>query len=149
MKKKIFVCDDNNTVLLFVRKILKDDYDVLCCNDSREALGMILKFKPDLLLLDIMMPQVDGIQLCKETLSFLGENVPIIFLSANKYTEQIKAAYDAGGFDYIVKSGDSYEVKCKVREALDVAEHKDISCRKKLNELSSMVNRFLKTIVNY
>ena len=149
MKKKIFVCDDDDMALLLVEKTLQEEYNILCCKNPCDALGMILGFKPDLLLLDVMMPELNGFQLAKEVTPFIGESIPIIFLSANIHTDQIKEAYNAGGFDYIIKSGDPYEIKYKVREALEAANQKDLSCRKKLNELSSMVNRFLKTVINY
>lgn len=101
--QKVFVCDDDSISLTMTGMILQKHYDIKICNNPLEALAIIHEFKPDIIILDIMMPNLNGIDLARKIISTEGRGIPIIFLSACEYTDTIKDAFVAGGFDYVIK----------------------------------------------
>ncbi|MCF2132532.1 response regulator, partial [Strepomyces sp. STD 3.1] len=112
MQEKILLVDDEKEIISFMRDALEDEgYDVLCAYDGKEALTK-LKERPDLILLDVMMPEMDGFELCE----LIRKNVscPILFLSA-KQTEQnrIKGLL-VGGDDYLIKPFSMKELKMRI-----------------------------------
>ena len=119
-KKKILVVDDTIENLNILKNILeKENYDVYLSKDGNKAIEIAKELKPNLILLDILMPNIDGYETCK----LLKENIetadiPIIFLSAlNSSTDKIKA-YEVGGIDYIPKPFHDKEVIIRVKTHL-------------------------------
>lgn len=102
---KILVIDDDKDILdLLQYNLEKEGYRVKTLHDSRKALTMVQDFHPDLVLLDIMMPYQDGIDVCRQIRENENlQDVAILFLTARveEYTEV--AAFGAGGDDYIIK----------------------------------------------
>ena len=102
---KILLVDDEKENIKIVTKILrKNNYDVVTASNGEEALILAEKEKPDLILLDINMPKLNGIQVAKilkknEQL----KNIPIIFLSGNDTASDIVKGFEAGGVDYVLK----------------------------------------------
>ena len=103
---KILAIDDEKDILLLLRYNLeKEGYTVKTSDSGIEALKIVQKFSPNLILLDIMMPKLDGIETCIKLRSIksLSKNVYIIFLTAREEEYSEVAAFDAGADDYITK----------------------------------------------
>lgn len=104
LKKTILIVDDEPSVLTTLERVLQNaGYDVLKASDGREALAMV-DYKPDLVILDVMMPVLDGYQVCK----LLQENpetrkIPIVFLSARGKEEDKIIGLSLGAQKYLVK----------------------------------------------
>ena len=101
MAQKILIVDDEQEVLsMLQRYFLLDGYEVITAAGGQEALQK-LAGKPDIILLDINMPDIDGLSLCKNIRNFVS--CPILFLTANiEDSDKIKG-FSVGGDDYIVK----------------------------------------------
>lgn len=99
--------------------ILADDYDVVVAMDGEGALEAVDEDTPDLILLDIMMPDIDGFEVCK----LMKENpktsgIPVIFLSALTEDEDKQKGFDLGAIDFITKPFDPDEIQNKVKQHL-------------------------------
>ncbi|MDX2159774.1 MAG: response regulator transcription factor [bacterium] len=116
----IFAVDDENEVLQTVGRVLEhENYDVTLINSSPQALVMLEKTKPDLLILDIIMPEMDGITLCRRLRRdprFIS--LPILFLTAKGNVEDIVTGLDAGADDYVVKPFELAELRARIAALL-------------------------------
>ena len=104
-KKKVLLVDDDQDILdLLKYNLSKEGYDVKALSRSLGTVDVASSFKPDLIILDVMMPEVNGINLCRELRSVeLFKNVYIFFLTARAESYYQHAAFDTGGDDYIEK----------------------------------------------
>jgi len=102
--KKILLIDDDNMFQNVVTYMLKDIYTVFTSNSGKEALIMLIKDKPDLILLDILMPEMDGWETFHKIkgISVL-QHVPIAFLTSLSEEEGVKRAKGLGAADYFIK----------------------------------------------
>jgi phosphoserine phosphatase RsbU/P len=122
MSEKVLIVDDNAVNRKLLKVILvKAGYDVAEAVDGEDALEQAFTFMPDLILLDVMMPKMDGYEACA-MLKQDGRtrDVPIIFLSARSGTEDKVRGLDAGGVDYITKPFYQEEVLARVRNQLKI-----------------------------
>lgn len=105
MSKKILVIDDEKNILLTLNLILRNEgYDVLVASDSLDGVIKAGELKPDLILLDICLPRVDGYSVCRSLRCDVDiDKVPIVFMSSKNQEEDIKEAFDSGGNDYLLK----------------------------------------------
>ena len=102
MPTKLLVIDDDSAVTDLLSLLLKSNgFEVAATNNSTEGLGMIREFSPDVVILDLMMPEMDGWQICKAVREF--SQVPIIILSALNDPSMIASVLDAGADDYLTK----------------------------------------------
>ena len=102
MSVKLLVIDDDSAVTDLLSLLLKSNgFDVSATNNSAEGLGMIREISPDVVILDLMMPEMDGWQICKAVREF--SQVPIIILSALNDPSMIASVLDAGADDYLTK----------------------------------------------
>jgi DNA-binding response OmpR family regulator len=116
MSKILLVEDEKNQRTLYEQELLDEGYEVVTAADGREALSKIRETRPDLVVLDISMPGMDGI----ETLGkMLGEDntIPVIFHTAYSSYKENFMTWSAEA--YVVKSSDLTELKTKIKEALD------------------------------
>lgn len=102
---KILIVDDEEDILdLLEYNLEKEGYEVIRAMDGKEAITLAQKEKPQLILLDIMMPQLDGIETCRRIREFPEmQNVYIVFLTARSEEYSELAGFDAGADDYISK----------------------------------------------
>ncbi len=113
----ILVVDDDPQTLRYVRDALKPDgYDVLVTGDPQEMSGLIKTHKPQLVLLDLVLPGTDGIELMQSVPELA--DLPVMFISCYGRDETIARALDAGAADYIVKPFSPTELTARVRAAL-------------------------------
>ena len=105
MAYRILLIDDEDDILEFVKyNLVRDGYEVFTASNGAEGLQTALKVKPHLILLDMMMPVLDGIETCKALRSStVLKNVMIVFLSAVGSEETQLQGYDVGADDYITK----------------------------------------------
>lgn len=115
----ILVVDDNPVNINILMEILSKIDDVVVALDGEEALEAMEEEKPDLVLLDIVMPGMDGYEVCrriKANPSF--KEVPVIFLSGNDSTEEKQKGMELGAVDFMTKPIDSDMVVKKVKDIL-------------------------------
>jgi two-component system response regulator MprA len=114
---RILVVEDDPDIADFVRRgLIYKDYDVDVAYDGEEGLSVARDRPPDLVLLDLMIPKIDGVEVCRRLRA--GSNVPIIILTArDSVTDKIKGL-DAGADDYVTKPFAFDELLARVRAAL-------------------------------
>ncbi len=131
--KTILVVDDTTVNIKIVVELLGDVYDIVACRDGETALEIVYQDKPDLILLDIMMPDLDGFEVCKRLkANNETKDIPIIFLTAKEDEQSIVQAYSLGGCDYIKKPFISIELSTRVHRAIEL-----INLQNRLEEVTS------------
>lgn len=114
---KILVVDDDQNICELLRLYLeKEGYSIVLAHDGRQALLHFASQDPDLILLDIMLPELDGWQVCREVRK--KSNVPIIMLTAKGETFDKVLGLELGADDYIVKPFDTKEVIARLKAVL-------------------------------
>ena len=100
---KILVADDDQAVRESLRRsLIFNGYTVVLASDGAEALEIIASERPDLAILDVMMPRRDGLEVCRELRSH-GDDIPILLLTARDAVSERVAGLDAGADDYLPK----------------------------------------------
>ena len=126
-KPKILVVDDDERNLKVVSAMLAPlEYDVILARDGIEALEMVEKEKPDVILLDIMMPKMDGF----EVLKILKENeetkiIPVVMVTALKEVEDRAKALELGADDFLTKPVEKLELRARVKSLINVKRYYD------------------------
>ena len=116
-KQKILIVDDDNNIAELISLYLtKECYDTKIVNDGEEALTAFDQYHPNLILLDLMLPGLDGYQVCREIRT--KSNVPIIMLSAKGEIFDKVLGLELGADDYIMKPFDSKELVARVKAVL-------------------------------
>ena len=116
-KQKILIVDDDNNIAELISLYLtKECFETKIVNDGEQALREFDSFHPDLLLLDLMLPGIDGYQVCRELRH--TSDVPIIMLSAKGETFDKVLGLELGADDYIIKPFDAKELVARVRAVL-------------------------------
>ena len=116
-KQKILIVDDDNNIAELVALYLtKECFDTQIVHDGEAALNLLSQFHPDLILLDLMLPGIDGYQVCREVRS--SSSVPIIMLSAKGEVFDKVLGLELGADDYIIKPFDSKELVARVKAVL-------------------------------
>ena len=120
-KKKIMIIDDENDFLEITKLNLEqtNKYEVMALSQAKEIISQLHTFEPNLILLDILMPGIDGLKAC-EVLNEdpLGRITPIIILSALDKSQDKLKAYKLGVVDYITKPVDKNKLISKIEKAL-------------------------------
>ncbi len=131
--KKVLIIDDNLNNIRLLTTILEDEgYSVIGIHSSTEAITVVRLQKPDLILLDIMMPGVDGFEICRLLKSeYELMDIPVIMVTAKIEGIDIKRALELGAYDYIKKPIDNIEVAARVKSALNFREQ-----QKRLEEMA-------------
>lgn len=118
--EKILVVDDDPYILMSLEFLMKKEgFEVKVARNGTEALDIINKDIPNLVLLDIMMPDVDGYAICKHVkASKKLQDIKIVFLSAKSKESDIQKGYDLGASLYITKPFSTRELMKKVKEII-------------------------------
>ncbi len=116
----ILVVDDDLDILRIIKRDLtKEGHQVVCASNAAEALQYSMCHAPDLVLLDISMPGIDGIELCRRLRANpTCATTPILFITVSNEIESKIAAFDAGADDYLVKPFDLKELNLRVKVLL-------------------------------
>ena len=116
-KEKILVVDDDVNICELLRLYIeRDDYQVVIANDGEQAVELFNREQPDLVLLDIMLPKMDGWQVCKEIRK--TSNRPIIMLTAKGELFDKILGLELGADDYIIKPFEAKEVIARIHAVL-------------------------------
>ena len=117
MGAKILVVDDDRNICELLKLYLENDgYTVYVANDGQKAVSMFQTKSPELVLLDIMLPKMDGWQVCREIRK--TSSVPIIMLTAKGETFDKVLGLELGADDYVTKPFDAKEVMARVKAVL-------------------------------
>lgn len=137
-KQRILIADDDaNIAELISLYLMKEGYETKKAGDGREALRMVQSFSPDLIILDIMMPEMDGYEVCREVRK--SSSIPIIMLTAKGETFDKVLGLELGADDYMVKPFDTKELVARVKAVLRRLENKETNA-KKLSFENLMIN---------
>ena len=120
MPKEILIVDDEPSIVVPIQFLMEQQgYNVLVAENGEDALDVIYKYKPDLILLDIMLPRIDGYEVCEIVrLNPEYRNTKIIFLTAKGREVEIAKGLALGANAYIVKPFSNTELIAKVKELL-------------------------------
>lgn len=123
MKYNILIADDSpayQKVIEEIFRLVSNEYNLIFANDGKTACDLAFKYLPDLILMDVIMPEMNGIQAIKLLRSKAAtQDIPIIVLSA---TESLQSVYEAGANDFISKPFKHYELLIKTRSALNLVD---------------------------
>jgi DNA-binding response OmpR family regulator len=120
ISKKILLVDDSETILEMERMILQQDrYEVVTARDGQEGVTKALELKPDLILMDVIMPGLDGFAAVRRLREHPGTSrVPIVMVTSKAEAESMETGYESGCSDYIIKPIDRMELVTKVKNLL-------------------------------
>ncbi len=120
-RKKILLVDDSTTVLLMEKMILsKSPYNLVTASDGQEGFDKAISERPDLILLDVVMPRMDGFEVCRR-LRERDETrgVPVIMVTTRGELKAVETGYQSGCTDYITKPINGLELLSKVKSYLE------------------------------
>ncbi len=122
----ILIIDDDETISEILEAILEDDYDLSLADSAMKGLALARSEAPDLILLDIAMPDLDGYEVCRLLKSDVLTNyIPIIFITAKSSAEDETRGLEAGAVDYITKPINPSIVKARVRNHMELKKQRD------------------------
>ncbi len=149
-RQLVLIVDDNSQNLQFLGYILEESgYEPALCRDGKMALNFLKKEKPDLILLDIMMPGMDGIETCRRIKQIdETKDIPILFITALAGTSDKLKAFNVGGVDYITKPFQKEEVLARVNAHLTIRnQRKELEGKNaKLQHANATRDRFFSII---
>ena len=123
MSKKILLVDDSATVLMMERMILAAErFEIVTASNGREGQAKAKSEQPDLILMDIVMPQLNGLEACKALREDPAtRHIPIILVTTRGEAASMEQGYENGCNDYVTKPVNSAELLSKVRSLLGAA----------------------------
>ena len=137
----ILIVDDSEENIDILLETLGELYDICVATDGESALEIVAEDHPDLILLDILMPKIDGYEVCKRLkASKLTQNIPIIFLTSLSEARDEKKGLDLGAVDYIAKPINPALVRARIKNQLELKLHRD--------RLEDLVNKRTKALKN-
>jgi DNA-binding response OmpR family regulator len=141
--KKILVIDDHaDSVFLLKDRLEREGYEVITAYDGKSGLKRAFNDNPDLILLDIVMPDIDGLEVCRTILNTQStKDIPVILLTGKVDADGTKEGLQAGAFDYIRKPVNKTELLARIHSALKLRE-----TTKLLIEVEK-INTFAATVV--
>lgn len=121
MSQTILVVDDNTVNILLIESTLKGEFAVLGASNGVEMWEILKTSQPDLILMDVMMPEVDGFMLTQALVQHCDyRNIPVIFLTAKHSSSDLKRGFDCGAMDYITKPFNNTELKTRIKSVLRI-----------------------------
>jgi CheY-like chemotaxis protein len=120
MRKKILIVDDSKTVLLMEKMILtRQPYDIVVAHNGAEAVTKAALEMPDAILMDVMMPEMNGLDACREIKrSSSTSHIPIILVTTKGESVYVEAGYTNGCSDYVTKPINAMELIAKLQNVL-------------------------------
>ena len=120
-RKKILLVDDSATTLMMEQMVLRGlPYQIVTAKNGREAVATAAAERPDLILLDVVMPEMNGFEACRQIRQLPAtKDVPIIMVTTKGEEQNVETGFEAGCSDYITKPINSVELLAKVRNFLD------------------------------
>ncbi len=144
-KSRVLIVDDEFLNLKILTTILSDDHSVSVAPSGAQALIVAKQLVPDLILLDIMMPEMDGYEVCRRLkIDTATEEIPVIFLTSISDVEGEAKGFDVGAVDYIAKPYNPILVKARVNTHIALVKQHRITERLLANTLPNKIIRELK-----
>ena len=124
MTSRILVIEDAPANIQTISAILKQEgYQISVATNGRQGLEALERIRPDLILLDIMMPEMDGFETCRRIKAAdAWRDIPLIFLTAKTDTADIVQGFELGAVDYVAKPFNAHELLARVKTHLTVDE---------------------------
>lgn len=146
MNGRILLIDDTPANLQAISGVLREQgYQITVATSGQQGLDLLAKFRPDLILLDVVMPGIDGFETCQRIKAMTQwREMPIIFLTARTETADIVRGFEAGGVDYIAKPFNAPELLARVRTHLTLDQLYRENQRLLLNVLPAPIAEKLK-----
>jgi len=120
-KSRLLIVDDEASVLAVLNRILSEDYEILTAKTGKEALKLAQEQHPDLILLDILLPDLDGYNVIVQLKSNAETNeIPVIFITGLTSEEDEEKSFLLGATDYIIKPFKPAAIKARIRKHLDI-----------------------------
>jgi DNA-binding response OmpR family regulator len=149
----VLVVDDSPKNVDLLVNTLKDDFRLGIARNGPKALDYAEKHHPDLILLDVMMPEMDGFEVCSRLKTAPEtKDIPVVFLTAMSETDDKTRGFEMGAVDYITKPFRPSEVKARIRAHLTLKETREelktqnISLKQKVEELQETLNTTVQTV---
>lgn len=121
-REKVLVIEDNPDMLHYIKDILSADYSVILANGGVSGLEKFKKYSPDIVLCDIMMPEMDGFEVCSRIKgNEMTRHIPVILLTASGLDEHKEKGYECGADAYMQKPFNAKVLKVRIRKLLDKA----------------------------
>lgn len=118
-RKKILLVDDSSTALMMEQLLLQRTYDLVTAKDGAEALKVALAERPDLILLDVVMPKMDGFEVCRVLRGIEAMRAtPIIMVTTRGEGKNVEAGFASGASDYVTKPINQAELLAKIQRHL-------------------------------
>ncbi|UQA56705.1 response regulator [Polyangium aurulentum] len=119
--KKILLVDDSATILMMERALLEGEpYALLSAKSGQEAVATAMAERPNLILMDVVMPGMDGFEACRRLRADAATcEIPIILVTTRSSPDHIERGYESGCNDYIIKPFDGVELRAKIASFLD------------------------------
>lgn len=118
-KPKILITDDEFSNTFVLKKFLSKEYEVKTARNGKETIELIKTFEPDLLLLDIVMPEISGLEVCEVlTQDEKFSDMPIILITSKSTANDIQKGFEAGATDYLAKPFSKVELEARIKTAL-------------------------------
>ncbi len=139
----VLLVDDSPTNIQVLNDALKDDYSVFFSTSGKDALKIASESMPDLILLDVIMPDIDGYEVCRTIKADpILKNIPIIFITAMNQQEDEAIGLELGAVDYICKPFNPGIVRLRVRNQIELKRQRDILAHlSHLDGLTGIPNR--------
>lgn len=116
----LLVIDDNADIRCMIGELLKDEYNIVTAPDGREGVRLAAKYVPDLIICDVMMPVMDGLECCRIIKDEVStSHIPVLMLTACSMDEQRARGYDSGADGYLSKPFNSAVLKSRCRNFID------------------------------
>lgn len=148
-KALVLIVDDNPQNLQLLGKVLKDNnYKLAVAQNGQQAIDFVSKKLPDIILMDVMMPGIDGIDACRQIkLNPDAQNIPVIFLTGLTDSWNKTQAFDAGGVDYVTKPFVKEELlaRVEVNVARKLAEDELRTSRNNLKKINQELEKAIAT----
>ena len=120
-KSVILVVEDNEDIREYIHSSLNSEYKVICASNGKEGLNKILTTIPDLIISDIMMPEMDGTELCRLTKDDIRtSHIPIILLTAKDSIKDKEEGYESGADSYLTKPFSASLLRSRIRNLLEI-----------------------------
>ncbi len=121
-KSLVLAVDDEPQNLRFLGKLVSDSgYDLAMAENGSQALNFARKDAPDLILLDIMMPDMDGYEVCEQLKNDVAtRHIPVIFLTAKTAADDVVKGFEAGGVDYVTKPFNAAELLARIKTHIEL-----------------------------
>jgi YesN/AraC family two-component response regulator len=156
----VVIAEDNNDIREYVKASLLDNYDVYTAKDGQEGYSLAIRYMPDIIISDIMMPVMDGLKLCEKVKQHISlSHIPVILLTAKDTNEDRSEGYKSGADSYITKPFTSEMLNARIQNLLEsrkklarqyidsVPENQPMKVTQ--SGFSSIDNEFLQKITNY